>query len=85
MRIAYRHPFRKQVVQYELEKLPHKWLDKGKQYYILGACEVPAKDVKRVDKTTLRKLKRIEKQIAKRFQQITQVLEENFSKFEDVE
>jgi len=84
MRIAYKHPFRKKILQYELEKLPTIWNNEGKQYYILGSCAIPIKDVKIIDSTTLRKIKQIEKQITKRHTQIDNILTENFSKFKEV-
>ena len=64
MRIAYKHPIRKRIIQYETREKLYKWIDNKKEYYIIGSCAIPIKDVKEIDKTTLKAIKQIEKQIA---------------------
>jgi len=84
MRIAYKHPIRKRIIQYETREKLYKWINDGKEYYLIGSCAIPIKDVKEIDKTTLKAIKQIEKQIAKQEAKIQKLLDDNYHTFKGV-
>ena len=84
MRIAYKHPIRKRIIQYETREKLYKWVNNEKEYYLIGSCAIPTKDVKEIDKTTLKAIHKIEKQIAKQQAKTQKLLDDNYHMFKEV-